>query len=129
MKSGIKLLAETVGSGDVVQRQHVYQMQLKMWLNQGQAIVWQQPWGMIDGARLEDGGQTMITDLRVDRENLFNGLFYGIEGMRIGGMRKLKVSPQLAYGERGIKGLVPANAVIIVEVTVLEQRQKYPLPG
>lgn len=122
MKSGIKLIAETEGNGALVQRQQVYLMRLKMWLNQGEPIIWQRPWGIIDRARLEDDGQTLISDLRIDRENLFNGLFYGVEGMRIGGTRKLKVSPHLAYAERGIPGLIPANAVIIVEVSVLEQR-------
>lgn len=122
MKSGIKLIAETEGNGALVQRQQVYLMRLKMWLNQGEPIIWQRPWGIIDRARLEDDGQTLISDLRIDRENLFNGLFYGVEGMRIGGTRKLKVSPHLAYAERGIPGLIPANAVLIVEVSVLEQR-------
>lgn len=122
MKSGIKLIAETEGDGALVQRQHVYLMRLKMWLNQGEPIIWQRPWGMIDRARLEDHGQTLISDLRVDRENLFNGLFYGVEGMRVGGTRKLKISPHLAYAERGIPDLIPANAVIIVEVSVLERR-------
>lgn len=123
IKSGIRLLDDAEGDGALVQRQQVYQMQIRMWLNQGQPIVWQRPWGMIDRARLEDEGKTLITDLRVDRENLFNGLFYGIQGMRVGGSRKLKISPHLAYGERGIEGLIPANAVVIVEVTVLGLRQ------
>jgi hypothetical protein len=123
IKSGIRLLDDVEGDGALVQRQQVYQMQIRMWLNQGQPIVWQRPWGMIDRARLEDEGKTLITDLRVDRENLFNGLFYGIQGMRVGGSRKLKISPHLAYGERGIEGLIPANAVVIVEVTVLGLRQ------
>lgn len=123
MKSGIKLQAETPGEGDLVQRQQVYQMQIRMWLNHGQAIVWPRPWGMIDRARLENDGKTLITDLRFDRENLFNGLFYGIDGMRIGGSRTLKISPHLAYGEQGVAGLIPAHAVVIVEVTILEHRK------
>jgi hypothetical protein len=123
MKSGIKLQAETLGEGELVKRQQVYQMQIRMWLNQGQPIVWPRPWGMIDRARLEDEGKTLITDLRIDRENLFNGLFYGVEGMRIGGSRTLKISPHLAYGEQGIAGLIPADAVVIVEVTILQRRK------
>lgn len=122
LKSGIRLLNEAEGGGELVQRQQVYQMQIRMWLNQGQPIVWQRPWGMLDRARLEDEGKTLITDLRVDRENLFNGLFYGIQGMRIGGSRTLKISPHLGYGKRGVEGLIPANAVVIIEVTILGLR-------
>jgi FKBP-type peptidyl-prolyl cis-trans isomerase len=64
----------------------------------------------------------LITDVRLDREFLINGLFYGIEGMRIGGTRKLKISPHLAYGEKGIPDTIPSNAVLIFEVTILEER-------
>lgn len=121
-RSGIKILSEHIGSGDLVERQHVYQVRLKMWLNQGEPVRWEQPWGMIDRARLEDDGATLITDLRIDRENLFAGLFQGIDGMRIGGRRKLKISPHLAYGETGIPGRIPAQAVIIAEIEFISER-------
>jgi hypothetical protein len=119
--SGIKVIADTPGQGAPIERQHVYQVRLKMWLNKGEPIRWEHPWGLIDRARLEDNGETLLTDLRVDRENLFAGLFQGIEGMRIGGTRKLKISPH--YGETGIPGKVPAQAVIIAEIEFIEERK------
>lgn len=122
MRPGIKLLADVPGSGPEVRRQHVYLMRLKFWLNKGDPVRWKSPAGFVDRARLEDDGETLVADLRVDRENLVNGLFQGIQGMRIGGTRKLKISPHLAYGERGVPGMVPADAVIVVEVVVLEER-------
>ena len=123
-RSGIEIIADTPGQGATVERQHVYHLRLKMWLNQGEPIRWEHPWGMIDRARLEDNGATLFTDLRIDRENLFAGLFQGIEGMRIGGTRKLKISPHLAYGETGIAGKVPAQAVIIAEIEFIEERKR-----
>lgn len=48
------------------------------------------------------------------------GLRYGIEGMREGGRRKLRVGPHLAYGERGVPGKVPPGAVLIFEVELLQ---------
>lgn len=101
-------------------------MRLKMWLNQGEPLRWEHPWGPVDTARLEDDGTTLISDLRVDRENLFAGLFQGIEGMCVGGIRKLKISPHLAYGERGIPGRIPAQAVIIAEIEIIEERKWSP---
>jgi hypothetical protein len=121
-RSGIRILSDTPGTGAEVERQHVYQVRLNLWLNQGEPVRWDRPWGLIDRARLEDEGATLITDLRIDRENLFAGLFQGIEGMRIGGRRKLKISPHLAYGEKGIPGKVPAQAVIIAEIEFIEER-------
>lgn len=125
-RSGIKLLADIRGNGSTIARQRVYQVRLKMWLHRNQPIRWEQPWGMIDRASLEDDGATLITDLRIDRENLFAGLFQGIDGMRVGGRRKMKISPQLAYGEAGIPGRVPAQAVIIVEIEFIAERQMNP---
>ena len=122
MRSGIKVLADTPGDGPKIERQHTYYVRLKLWLNKGDSVKWESPWGLIDRARLEDNGETLITDLRIDRENLMNGLFYGVEGMRIGGKRTLKISPHLAYGEHGIPGIIPADAVIVAEFSVLEER-------
>lgn len=122
MRSGIKLLSDTPGSGAEIERGRVYLVHLKMWLNRGDPVKWKAPSGFVDRARLEDDGETLIADLRIDRENLVNGLFYGMQGMRIGGTRRLRVSPHLAYGEGGIPGVVPANAVLDVEIRVLEER-------
>ena len=122
-RSGIEILSDAPGTGAEVERQHVYQVRLKLWLNQGEPVRWERPWGLIDRARLEDEGATLITDLRIDRENLFAGLFQGIEGIRIGGRRKLKISPHLAYGEKGIPGKIPAQAVIIAEIEFIEERK------
>jgi len=122
IRSGIEILADEPGTGPIVERKHTYLVRLKMWLNRGEPIRWQEPWGLIDRARLEDAGTTLITDLRVDRVNLISGLFYGVEGMRVGGTRKLRISPHLAYGECGVPGIIPSNAVLIAEFHIVEER-------
>ena len=122
-RPGIEILFDQAGDGAAVERQHVYRLRLKMWLNKGDPITWERPWGMIDRASLEDDGTTLVTDLRIDRENLIAGLFQGIDGMRIGGRRKLKISPHLAYGESGVPGRIPAQAVIIAEIEFLAERK------
>jgi len=91
-----------------------------MWLNKGEAIRWKTPWGGISHATLEDEGHTLITDIRLDRVFLISGLFYGVEGMRIGGTRKLKISSHLGYRDKGVPGVVPTNAVLIAEITSLD---------
>lgn len=121
MRPGLEILSDSPGGGTPVERCHTYLTRLKLWLNKGDAVRWTSPWGNIDRARLEDGGQTLISDLRIDRHNLFSGLFYGIDDMRIGGVRRLRISPHLAYGERGVPGIIPAKAVLIVEVAFLEE--------
>ena len=125
-RPGIRLLEDSPGSGDTIQRLRTYRVRLKLWLNRGKPIRWDQPWGLIDRARLEDDGATLVTDLRFDRENLFAGLFQGIDGMRIGGCRKLKIAPHLAYGANGIPGKIPPDAAIVAEIEIIEERNWNP---
>jgi FKBP-type peptidyl-prolyl cis-trans isomerase len=82
-------------------------------------------WGPVGAARLEDGNATLITEVRVNRGSLINGLFYGIDGMRVGGTRRLEIAPHLAYGERGIPGVIPAGAVLTAEITILGESSKF----
>lgn len=117
-RPGIVQLEDRPGDGATVERRQVYRVRLKMWLNKGEPI----HWGPIDRATLEDDGRTLVTDLRIDRDNLVAGLFQGIAGMRIGGRRKLKISPHLAYGENGIPGKIPPNAAILAEIEFIEER-------
>ena len=53
---------------------------------------------------------------------MFAGLFYGIEGMRVGGTRRLRIAPHLAYRESGVPGVIPPNALLIVEIEILSER-------
>lgn len=119
LRPGVELVEEAEGSGEPVERHNYYRLRLKMWLNRGDSVRWEKPWGVLTQAELSDDGTTLETDVRLDREHLVNGLFYGILGMRIGGRRRLRIAPHLAYGERGVPGVVPENALLIAEVEVL----------
>ena len=121
LRSGLTLLTDIPGSGELVRRQHNYLVRLRLWLHRGDPIRSQIPSGPVGVGRLEDNGETLITEMRIDRR-MMNGLFYGIEGMRIGGMRRLEIAPHLAYGEKGIPGSIPENALIVAEITILEAR-------
>ena len=46
----------------------------------------------------------------------------GLVGIRAQGRRRLVVPPALAYGEKGVEGMVPPNATLIIEVAALEIR-------
>ena len=120
LRSGLTLLIDLEGDGEIIHRQHVYRMRLRMWLSKGEPVRWHMASGPVGIARLEDNGETLLTELRIDRHSLVNGLFYGVEGMRIGGTRRLQISPHLAYGDRGVPGVIPPAAVLTAEVTILE---------
>jgi hypothetical protein len=119
LRSGLTLLVDRPGAGEPVRRQHNYRIRLRLWLNKGEPVRWHMPWGPVNVARLEDDGETLSTEVRIDRRSLVNGLFYGVEGMRVGGTRRFEIAPHLAYGDRGVPGVIPPGAVLTAELTVL----------
>jgi FKBP-type peptidyl-prolyl cis-trans isomerase len=52
----------------------------------------------MDVARIQDNGETLITEVGIYRRPLASGLFCGVEAMRIGGTRRLEIAPHLIYG-------------------------------
>lgn len=78
---------------------------------------------------LEDGTKF---DSSVDRNEPFEfplgqgqviqGWDLGVEGMKVGGQRKLTIPSHLAYGSQG-RGSIPSNATLIFEVELLEIKQ------
>ena len=126
LRSGLTLLEDIPGNGEPVRRQHNYVIRLRLWLHRGEPVRWQTAWGPIGVAQLEDNGETLITEVRIDRRSLVSGLFYGVEGMRVGGTRRLEIAPHLAYAERGVPGVIPAGALLTAEITVLESHDFRP---
>jgi hypothetical protein len=119
LRSGLVLLTDIPGAGDPVLRQHNYMVRLRLWLHRGEPVRWQMPSGPVGVGRLEDNGETLITEMRINRGSMMNGLFYGLDGMRVGGTRRLEIAPHLAYGEKGVPGMIPENALLIAEITIL----------
>ena len=76
---------------------------------------------------LEDGTQF---DASYDRGTPFSfplgagrvikGWDEGVQGMKVGGKRKLVIPADLGYGARGAGGVIPPNATLIFEVELLE---------
>lgn len=103
LRSGIKLLAETQGTGEPIKKGDTVKVRLNGWLNQGQPIQ-----------------ENYLGEIVVGSREVVPGIGYSIEGMRRGGKRKVKISPHLAYREAGVENRIPANAVLIYEIEVLE---------
>jgi FKBP-type peptidyl-prolyl cis-trans isomerase FkpA len=74
----------------------------------------------VQGAKFDsskDRGQPFKFSLGAGE--VIGGWDEGVQGMKIGGTRKLIIPPHLGYGARGAGGVIPPNATLLFEVDLL----------
>ena len=87
----------------------------------GQTVVVLYRGTLEDGSQFDasyDRGQPFSFPLGAGR--VIKGWDEGVQGMKVGGKRKLVIPPDLGYGARGAGGVIPPNATLIFEVELLE---------
>lgn len=126
IKKGVKLIEEKEGHGDPVVRQRNYLLSIRLTLSKGEIVT--HPDKCL-GGYLSDKHRTrqlepdgfFVHSVRMDRVFLIPGIFYALDGMKVGGYRKVTIAPHLAYRDKGIPDVVPPNALLTAEIKVLQE--------
>ncbi|HET8668888.1 MAG TPA: FKBP-type peptidyl-prolyl cis-trans isomerase [Terriglobales bacterium] len=106
MPSGLEYFDLKVGDGPEARRGQTVTVHYTGWLTNGKKF-----------------------DSSVDRHEPFKfslgagdvikGWDEGVQGMKVGGKRQLRIPPQLGYGPRGAAGVIPPNATLIFDIELL----------
>ncbi|KAL5724296.1 peptidylprolyl isomerase [Ranunculus cassubicifolius] len=54
------------------------------------------------------------------RNKVIEGLERGLQGMQVGGVRRITLDPKLAFKDAGVEGKVPPNSTVIYEVELVK---------
>lgn len=55
---------------------------------------------------------------------VIEGLVRGVPGMRVGGVRRITVPPELAYGRDGLDPHIPGQATLVFQIELLSVQDK-----
>lgn len=108
--SGLQYEDTVVGSGDVAQAGQRVSVHYTGWLYQNG-----EQGGKFDSSK--DRGQPFVFPLGAG--HVIKGWDEGVQGMAVGGTRRLVIPPELGYGARGAGGVIPPNTTLLFEVELL----------
>ena len=117
--SGLKLLEEREGQGREAQLSDHVIYNSRIFLNKGDEVRIQEeqiknlPKEM---SRVVNGAVLIDHKTRLGDRQIVAGVEHTLIGMKVGGYRKVRIGPHLAYRDKGVPGVIPAEAVLLVEV-------------
>jgi len=107
--SGLKFEDTTVGEGDVACKGQTVSVHYTGWLENGTKF---------DSSK----DRNDPFEFKLGGGQVIRGWDEGVAGMKVGGVRRLTIPPQLGYGDRGAGGVIPPKATLIFEVELLATR-------
>lgn len=105
--TGLQYFDLVKGDGATPELGDNVEMEFAIWLQDGNSYV----------ASSEDQGGPF--SFPVGAGQVFPGWEEGVMTMAVGGTRQLIIPPELGLGEQGVSGLVPPNATLVMEMTLV----------
>jgi len=94
-----------LGSGTVVSAGSKVSISYKGWLT--------------DGKLFDESRPDLPLNFTVGNHEVVVGFEEGIVGMKVGGSRRIIIPPAVGYGSTGKSGIIPPNAVLVFDVTLV----------
>ncbi len=110
--AGLEIWDVKEGKGDAVKDGAMLKVHYTGWLTDGEIF---------------DSSVVRKEPFETSLDGLIKGWQQGLPGMKVGGVRRLKIPPELAYGKKE-KAKIPANSTLVFEVELLELENKAMLP-
>lgn len=107
--SGLEILDLQVGSGAEARSGKTVDVHYTGWLLDGREF---------DSSR----GRGKPLSFQLGSGMVIRGWDEGVEGMKVGGLRKLRIPADLAYGSRGAGDVIPPNSTLLFEVELVAVR-------
>ncbi len=117
--SGLTLLDEQEGTGRVAQKGDHVVYNMRLYLNKGDEVLLNEKQAEHvpkEKIRIQDGVMLIDRTVRLGRQEVTAGVEHALIGMNVGGYRKVRISPHLAYRDNGLPDLIPPHAVLAAEI-------------
>jgi peptidylprolyl isomerase len=113
-QEGLKYIERTVGTGDTAQNGSSVDVCYVGRFTNGQAF---------DAGQIPSSGDELV----IGQANLITGFDRGLVDLKVGGIRRLILPPELGYGNVDVKDqagnvIIPANSTLVFDVQLLRIR-------
>lgn len=120
----IQILTDVAGEGREAQKGSIVLYNARLYLRHGDEVTRDSE--IIARARQQvstriiDGVELIDHKAILGKRQVIAGIEKSLYGMKRYGYREVLIAPHLAYGERGIDNLIPANAMLRVKLWLQE---------
>ena len=117
---GVELIEEAAGKGAAADKGSRIRYAARIFLSRGDEVTRDAELIAKDSGYLKtkiiDGAELVLHATQLGKRQTIAGIEKALLGMAEGGYREVRIAPHLAYGEKGVPGLIPPDAILRVKL-------------